>query len=246
MIPQRWLKLIGLAGLILLVILWFALFFFPSTIELNKLKREVKDLGDQINQNINAGEAFEYPDTQELERFEASRSQLQTELPRVEHAEGLFRMITQVSGFLKETAAAEGLSNLIVSSNSKDLEINAQALPQTGQDLEELLMFSSTRLRELQVEMDRKGVRGAAVPEVGPFGLASHTLFMTFTGDLKAALSFLHRLPSLDRSLRIEKLVVGEGRKNPLFLVLVRLYFWDVGSKKGQAVDETEGAHAQE
>jgi hypothetical protein len=244
MMAQRWFKLIGLAGLVLLVALWFVLFFFPSTVELNHLKREARDLGDQIKGNMNAGEAFEFPDTLELGRFQTTETQLQTELPRIEHADGLFRLITQVSGFLKEAAAAEGLGNLIVSSNSKDLEINAQALPQTGRDLEELLMFSSSRLREIQVQADR----GAALPQsAGPFGLASHTLFMTFAGDLKAALSFLHRLPSLNRALRVEKLVLSEGRENPLFLVLVRLHFWDVRARSAAQVDpDSEETHAQE
>jgi hypothetical protein len=243
MMAQRWFKLIGLAGLVLLVALWFVLFFFPSTIELNHLKREVRDLGDQIKRNMNAGEVFEFPDTLELGRFQTTETQLQKELPRIEHADGLFRLITQVSGFLKETAAAEGLGNLIVSSNSKDLEINAQALPQTGRDLEELLMFSSSRLREIQVLADR----GTALPQSGgPFGLSSHTLFMTFAGDLKAALSFLHRLPSRNRALRVEKLVLSEGRENPLFLVLVRLYFWDVRARSALADPGAEETHAQE
>ncbi len=243
---HRLIKILGLVGLFLLVLLWFLFFFFPHTVEMSRVKRQLKDLGDQVQSNMNAGDLFEYSDQQELNRFAEAESELRTSLPRIDGPDGFLRLITSVSVFLKESAAAEGLSNLIVSSNSQDLEINAQTLPQTGQSLEELLLFTSTRLREIQVEEERLRGGAALLDEQGPFGLSSHALIMTFAGDLQPSLSFLHRLPVLDRSLRLEKMVISEGKSRPLFLVHARLYYWDARRKQPPASDSAEEGDAEE
>lgn len=246
----RLIKILGLVGLFLLVSLWFLFFFFPNTVEMSRVKRQVKDLGDQIQSNMRVDDEFEYSDQAELDRFSAAEAELRGSLPEVNGSDGFFRMIANISEFLKESAAAEGLSNLIVSSNSQDLEINAQTLPQAGQTLEELLQFTSNRLREIQVEEERQRGRTADTREIGsgekgPFGLAHHTVFMTFAGELKPSLSFLHRLPTLDRSLRIERIVISEGVRQPLFLVHAKIYYWDTRQKihSGEA---SEAGDAQE
>ncbi len=241
----RLVKIIGLAGIPLLIFLWFLVFFMPNMVETNQVKRQLKDIADQLKRNIKVDDQFENPDRQELERFRTAEEELQNELPSVDSADGFLRLITTVSGFLKETAAAERLSNLIVSSNSRDLEINAQTLPQSGESLEELLQFTSNRLREIQVESERNGGNSAVNNRNGPFGLSSHNLYMAFSGDLKPALSFLHRLPMLDRSLRIEKMVVCEGVKQPLFLVYARLFFWDHRGIRRGGTASPEAGNAQ-
>lgn len=226
---HRLIKMFALAGLPLLALLWFVLFFFPVTVEMSQVKRQIKDLGDQLHRNANIGDRFVLSDQSELDRIAAAVNELRDGLPHVAGADGFLRLMTVVSAFLKETAATEGLNNLIVSSNSQDLEINAQTLPQSGQALEELLQFTSNRLREIQTEGKQNQTGASAEADgKGPFGLSTHNLLITFSGGLKPALTFLHRLPELDRSLRTERLVISEGLHQPLFLVHARLDYWTV------------------
>lgn len=242
----RLVKIVGLAGLPLVVVLWFLLFFLPNTVQTSQAKRQLKDIGDQLKRNLQLDDRFELSDPLELERFARAEEELRGGLPTVDGADGFLRMITAVSGFLKETAAAEGLSNLIVSSNSRDLEINAQTLPQSGESLEELLQFTSNRLREILVESERRGQESVSAEGKGPFGLSSHQLYMAFSGELKTALSFLHRLPMLHRALRMERMVICQGTKSPLFLVYARIFFWDQrGIRRGTGAN-SEAGHAQE
>jgi len=232
----------GIVFLLLLVVVYFLVYFMPVIENISRYKRDVKDMNLKISDFMKMESSFSYSNQQERSQFKQLEQQLNSRIPEVRTREEFIALFTRISESIRQLAARDGIHSLLLTSDSTDLKINAGSLSKNKESMDDLLYFSTHRLNTLKKEADMKRrMAGNQIPgSVPPAGgvetfmqnVDYHTLWLSFSSDLKSALNFVNHISWNEHYLTEEQLLVAGGETFPFFLVQMRIYYIDLRTNK--------------
>jgi len=233
-------KVVGIAGLLLAVVLYIIIYFFPTLKDINRSRRDLKDMNLKITDYVKMEGTFSFSTQHEREFFKEAETALRNRIPQIRSREEFIALFTRISNEIQDQAQKDGISNLVFTSDSVDLKINASSLSSDKKTLDSLLSFTTLRLSQLykEEEMNRGRVAngqtnanpGSGLAALVP-GVTFHTVSLSFTGDLKNALNFINHTPWNNYYINQEKILISAGEPNPFFIVFVRIYYIDLREK---------------
>ncbi|MCP4152801.1 MAG: hypothetical protein GY757_34025 [bacterium] len=231
-----YIKILGIASLIFLCFAYFVFYFMPTLKKINHRKRELKDMNYKIENFIETENEFDFSTDLERMLFKAADEELVRRVSSIKSREDFMTLFTQIFDYIKNQASKDGIFNLMITSNSNELELNASTLSTDKKSLSNLLDFASTRLSELKKEEIRKAMNPNPLDLTGPLpgppaplipGLTYQTVYLSFSGELMSALNFINHIPWSEHYLRVGEITVSNGDAVPFFMVFLKVYFLD-------------------
>ena len=189
--------------------------------------------------------AFSFSNQMERNLFKQSEEELKKRITEVRRREDFITLFTKVSNYIQNLAKTDGIFNLVITSDSKELKVKAGSLSTDKRSLEELLNFSAQRLNMIrkQQEMNdrnRRYLRNQNTSQTMQSGISSlvkgvkyHTIWISFSGELKNALDFINHLPWSDDYIREDKIIVSKSDFLPYYIVSLKIYYIDLRTSSG-------------
>ncbi len=230
-------KIFGMSFLILLVIFFIILYFFPNIKEINKLKREIRDMNLKITDFVKVENKFKRMDLKEKDYFDRLNKDLQNSVEVIKSKEDFLKMITNVSDFISKQAIKDKIDNLIITFNSRDMKINAKTLSNDKETISSLFEFATQRIQDINKEINLRNLTTAknlTTLDTLEKGYKKHTIYITFTGDLRNIINFLNHLTWGNKQLLYRRVIVKEGTFSPIVLAFVNIYYKDLRNKNEQ------------
>jgi hypothetical protein len=242
-------KVSGIVLLIFIIILYFLVYFIPSLKAINRYKRELKDMNLKIADFVQQENTFTFANEQERRFFAQISQELTAKIPEVRTREDFIALFTRVSDYIQKLARKDGIDNLVLKSDSKELSVNASTLSSDKKALDDLLNFATRRLLQLRKERDitlerlrgAGGARGtgaivgtAGNPDASTdlYSLVKNinfqTITLSFTGELANAANFIDHIPWSEYYLSEDKIVVSSGDVFPYYIVFLKIYYIDM------------------
>jgi len=233
----QYVKIFGMSFLILLVFFFIILYFFPNIKVINRLKREIKDMNLKIEDFVKIENRFKRIDLKEKDYFNKLKKELESSVEVIKSKEDFLKMITSVSDFISKQAKKDKIDNLIITFNSKDMKINAKTLSNDKETISSLFEFATQRIADINKEINLKNLtttRKLTVLDTLEKGYKKHTIYITFTGDMRNIINFLNHLTWGEKQLLYKRVVVKEGTFSPIVLAFVNIYYKDLRDKNEQ------------
>jgi len=222
-------KIFGIAFLIFIIFAYFLFYFVPSIETINRHKRELKDMSYKIKNFLDMEKEFSFTNRREQDIFKAVDDDLKGLCPEIESKEDFIRLFTGVFDYIKQRARSEGIFNLVLTSNSREPELNATSLHTDKKSSNRLLNFATARMNEIREKTAAS--RDTSRPSPLLAGLDYQTVFISFSGPLENAVTFINHLPWSDYYLRPGNILVSAGDIDPYYLVFLNVYFIDARTK---------------
>jgi hypothetical protein len=205
-------------GLLLFIVVFSILVFFPIIKDINRLKREKKDLELKILDFQQAAYLFSLPDDRERSLFRAEDRAVRRAALSVQTEADLQILLERADRYIQNLARLRGI-------REPEYFIIPPDGTSRGYDRPtELQEFIAAYLKE---KPPQPGEEHDEDSFFIPRGLNSCRLLLFWTAEMSKALPFLNRLTWGNEYLALDKIVVSEGRHSPLFAAALRLYFFD-------------------
>lgn len=229
-------KIFGIAFLLFSIFIYFIFYFVPFVKDVNHYKRELKDMNLKIKNFFEMEKEFSFSNERERAFFKEADDDLMSKISEVKSKEDFIALFTIVFNYIKKLARTDGLYNMVLTSNSKELELNATTLSTDKKSLDRLLHFAKLRINELRNKMDvSKETVNPTVPSTQPLikqplleNLNYQTIFLSFSGDLQNAMTFINHIPWSSYYLRPGDILVSIGEISPYYMVFLKVYFIDL------------------
>jgi len=224
-------RYLGITLFFFVAFLYLALYFLPTVKAINRLKREQREVSGKIADFQRTAGRFVFPDHRERELTAAARRELATALPVVTDREGEIARFNRLCGAIQSAAREEGIDDLIITSTSRELDMNARLTGAETGDPAGLLTFVANRLSALKSQEAENAT--ATSPGTGP-ALARHTAALAFSADLPKGLAFLKRLAWLGTAAAPGRVVIEAAPGKPRMLVELRAHYLDLRKPNAQ------------
>lgn len=240
-----YLKVFGIVTLIMSGILYFLLYFVPTLKSINRYRRQLKDTNLKIADYMKVENTFTFASQQEEGFISRAEQELTGKIPEIRSREEFIALFTSIADDLQQQAKQDGIFNLLLKSQSQELQVDASSLSSDKKTLGNLLTYTAQRLsrlrKEQEVAMNRRYVSGptaattavqqpSTIPrnleELVP-GVKYHTITLSFTGELKPALNFINHIPWSSHYIKEDKILVSAGEMFPYYIVFLRVYYLD-------------------
>lgn len=219
-------KIAGIAFLFLIIIFYFLLYFIPTIKTISYNKRQLKDINLRIADFVKSESAFAFPNQEENAVFMRTNDELNAKLSHVKNNEDFIDLFTRVSHYISQQAEQDGIHNLVINSESKELKVNAGTLSSDKKTLDQLLSFSYRKLGQFRkvtrTSPPKTGISG--IETLIP-GITSHTITLCFTGELRNAMNFINHIPWGSFYLQEDKVLVSTGPTFPYYIVFLKIYY---------------------
>jgi hypothetical protein len=208
-------------GLLLFVVLFSILVLFPIIKDINRLKREKKDLELKISDFQQTAYRFSLPDERERSLFRAEDQVLRRAALSVQTGADLQVLIGRVDRYVQNLARLQGISEkeYFLAAAGGTFRASDQAA-----ELQEFQNFIAANLKEKPPQQREEHDEDSFFI---PQGLDYCRLWLFWTAEMSKALPFLNRLTWGNEYVAPDEILVSEGRHYPLFAVGLRLYFFD-------------------
>jgi hypothetical protein len=222
-------RIFGFAFLIFIIFAYFLFYFIPSVENINRYKRELRDMNFKIKNFLEIEKEFSFTNEHEQSVFNAVDEDLKSRIPEIKSKEELIGLFTEVFDYIKQRARADGINNLVLTSNSKELELNATSLYTDKASWKQLMNFANARLTEVR----ERPAAAKTVPTGAPLfpGISHQTVFVSFSGSIRNAMNFINHLPWSDRYLKPDNILVSAGDIAPYYMVFLNVYYMDQRSQ---------------
>jgi len=233
-------KVFGIVGLIVFVLLYFLLYFIPSLKSISRYKRQLKDMNLKITHFVSQENTFTFSNQEERGYFKEVEKRLLDRIPEVATREDFILLFTRVSDHIQKLAREDGILNLVIKSDSAEFSVNASTLARDKKSLDDLVSFTTRRLLELRREQERaeeqrRGTNGTVLPPPGMNSdlfqlvkdLKYHSVILSFTGPLKNTMNFINHIPWSDYYLSEDKIIISTGTIFPYYIMELKIYFID-------------------
>jgi hypothetical protein len=233
-------KVSGIVFLILVVVLYFLLYFLPSIKEISKYKRQLKDKNLQVTDFVKMENSFTFSNEQERNDFNLLERKLTERTPQVRSREDFISLFTRVSDYVQSLAKKDGIFNLVITSDAKEIKVKTGSLATDKKSLEDLLSYSSQRLSVLRrkLEMEERNSQlmehTTKAPDIGDNiaklvpGVKYHTMWLSFTGELRNVLQLINHLPWSRYYLCEDQVIISQGDFLPYCIISLRIYYKDL------------------
>jgi len=211
-------RIFGIFFLIFFVFAYVLFYFVPAVEKINRQKRELKDIKLKTENFLDIETEISFSDERERAIFKGADEALRSKIPEIKNKEDFIALFGRVFDYLKKRGRADGIFNLGMTFDSRELELNATPLLTDKRSLEQLLNSALVRL---------------APPSSGLLlkDLNHQRIFFRFSGNLRSALNFINHIPWSDDYLRPDNITVYSGKVSPGYLVFLNVYFIDLRPK---------------
>lgn len=227
-------KIFGIASLIFLVFIYIIFYFVPSVESINRYKRDLKSTKLRIKDFVKMERVFSFSTEREKEFFREIDGELKSKFPEIANREDLINLFAKVSDYIQNLARKDGILNLIIKINSKEIEKNSRIFSTDTDIVKRLLNFTESKLSEIknQNEINKKNrTSGNLVGRklfLSNFGNLKYcVIFLSFTGELKNVLNFINHIPWATFYLNEERIFISENDFSPNYLVFLKMYYID-------------------
>lgn len=223
-------RIAGIAFLILLIVVYFILYFVPTIKEISFQKRQLKDMNLKIADFVKMENTFSFSNDQERALFAASKEELAQRIPQVYQREDYIALFTRVSQYVQQLAKTDGIFNLVFTSDSQEMQVETGSLAVNKKSLDQLLLFSSQRLSALKQQLgsayQATGFVSGGLATLVP-GLQYHTVWLSFSAEMPSALHFINHIPRYNALLSEDKILIATAAGTPNFLMSLKIYYRD-------------------
>ncbi|MCP5049489.1 MAG: hypothetical protein GY940_20125 [bacterium] len=237
-------KVLGILAFILVAGLYYLFYFVPSIKDISAYKRQLKDMNLKITDFVKMENSFSFSNEEERGYFRQSEEELKEKIPQIRSREDFLSLVTRVSNQVRNLAKGDGIFNLVLTSRSQDLNINAGSMSTDKKSLEKLLEFSSQQLsilrRKQETETRTLGPnesQGSKSLDKGLSrllqGIKTHTLWLSFTGELPNAMNFVNHIPWSNYYLSEDKIIISTGDVLPYYILSLKVWYIDSKDVKG-------------
>jgi predicted Holliday junction resolvase-like endonuclease len=232
-------KVFGIVFLIMVVILYLLLYFLPSIKEISRYKRQLKDRNLKVADFVKMENAFTFSNEHERSQFKQLEQKLAGRVPEVRSREDFISLFTKVSDYVQNLAKKDGIFNLVITSDSKEIKVKTGSLASDKKSLDDLLSYSSQRLSILRRKMEMEERNSQLMEhttkplDIGDNiaklvkGVKYQTVWLSFTGQLKNVLNLINHLPWSQYYLSVDKVIVSQGDFLPYCIISLRIYYVD-------------------
>ncbi|MCK4766420.1 MAG: hypothetical protein KAW12_29765 [Candidatus Aminicenantes bacterium] len=115
--------MVGISGILLIiavVFVYLSFYFFPTVEDINKYRREAKDIKARLADFGQVERNFSFPDEKEEDYFEKAGKEFKNKIPKIRGKGDLARLLDPVSGYLRELAGADGIAALVIEPGSEE------------------------------------------------------------------------------------------------------------------------------
>lgn len=234
-------KIFGIASLIFVIFAYFLFYFIPTIEAINLHKRQLKDMNYKIENFLSMEKEFSFTNQREQAILKEADEALRNRVPEIKSKEDFIALFTRVFDYIKQLARKDGIYNLVLTSNSEELELNATTLSSDKRSLDQLLNFATVRLNKIRSERDNlKRRSGPMVPSGQPVlpttpplleGMTHQTVFLTFSGNVRSAMNFINHIPWSEYYLRPDTISISVSETAPYYMVYLNVYYIDLRAK---------------
>jgi hypothetical protein len=214
---KLFIRTFGVFFLIFFIFGYLLFYFVPTVEKINRHKRELKDMKLKIENFLNMETEISFPDERERATFKEADEAIRSKIPGVKSKENFIALFTRVFDYLKKRGRMDGVFNLGIAFDSRELELNGTTPLTDRKSLDRLLDFSFAKL-------------ASPSPSALFKGLNHQGVFLRFSGNLGDALNFINHIPWGDDYLRLDNIKVSPGKVSPYYLVFLNVYFIDLRS----------------
>jgi hypothetical protein len=237
-------KIAGFLSLIILLFTYFLLYFIPALKSINRYKRRLKDMNLKISDFVRMESAFSFSNEQERSYIERTDQELRGKIPEVRTREDYITLFTKISNYIQTLAEKDGILTLVMKSDSQELSINTGTFSTNKSTLDDLSNFTGRRLIRLLEEQNRvsegqKGVMGKRF-SARLKNAKSHTITLSFTGEIKNAVNFINHIPWSDYYLSEDRILVSAGYNFPYYIVFLKIYYIELREQTASVVKGSE------
>lgn len=207
--------------LILLILFFTYWILFPLLEDINRLKREKKDLELKISDLKQMSNRFYPQDKKEEVLFKNEDDAMKRSLVSIDRTQDIKVLADRFRNYVQKLARLQGLpdENYILVAEDKIPEI--KSIPEKSPELRNR---AASLFKEI---FERK--RGKTKENVlfSPPGLHFRRFVLFWTADMAISLKFLNRLTWGNEYVSLDEVAVYPEEGAPLFMAGLRLYFFD-------------------
>lgn len=225
-------KFSGIAALILIIICYFLFYFIPVVKAINISKRQLKDMNLKIEDFKKVENKFAFSNSEEEALWAKVEKQLKGHIPEVKNREAFIQLFTDISNEIQKLAQRDGISNLVLSSNSEELKVNASSLSSDKKTLDGLLTFSQRRTNQFMRDSEDR-IKTADMDFLTHSlsslvdGIKYKVISLSFTGPLKNSLNFINHITWGKYLIAEDKIMVSSEELFPCYIVFLKIYYID-------------------
>lgn len=211
--------------IVLVILLYLLVYFFPAVIDINRSKREVKDIKMRIKDLGQSEINLLSTNRREKNIFKQTNRRFWKKIPKLQDKKARIDFIRNIIDHLRDTAAKEKIKNLIVTDGDKEWNVLYQNLssPVTHERnvlLDQLEQFKKHRQRSFAYNTENQGHLARFCK-----GFSSLVFFVGLKGQLKKGIRMINRLPVFSASIQIERILIKAGNPFPSFLLKLKVYY---------------------
>lgn len=231
----KFIKYLGILSLILLVLFYLVLYFFPSLEIINKLRREVKLAQETKQEGMNNIQNFKTFTETEWRFIKSQEKVFLQKFPIITNKVDLIAFSSNLSNYFKELAGRKQIKNLILLSNAEDLNVNMNPLYSDLETLEDLITFTNIKNKEILIKNNDNINKTNQIQKRNmktPFGiLAYREIAVGISSNFIKCLNFINHLPWGKFHIKVDNIEIEEGKVFPKVLILLKIFYFDKRKK---------------
>jgi hypothetical protein len=241
---RRFFRGVGWFFFILLVILTYLLiYFFPTIIDINRSKREIKDINMRIQDLGRLEGTIRFSNKREKNFFRKLNKDWQDKIPKILNKSDRVLFIQRISEHIKEIVTRERIKNLIITTGGDIPEVVYQNIYPgiSGQNClrDQLKLFLESSKKNQSIDSEDSGYFAHLLENISAL-----TLYTALEGDIKGCARFIRVLPLFSHYIKADKVLIKAGINFPYILVKLKVYFREkVGKNAVTKYGRTDNVH---
>jgi len=216
---------LGWFFLIVLVLLtYLGVYFFPTVIDINRSKREIKDIKMRIQELSQVEDAVLLTNKREKNIFRQTSRKFLSNIPKLKNNKARTIFIQKVVDHIKEIAARERIENMVMMTNGERPEVLYQTHAQS-EGKKNILLKQLKHFKQTNQKNPENKNKGSGYYSHLLVNFSSKVLFTAFESGIKNGSRFINQLPFFSAYIKTERVLLVSGKPLPHFLLKLRVYY---------------------
>lgn len=208
---------------ILVILVYLAVYFFPTIVDINRSKREVKDIKMKLLELERVSETILLTNKREKSIFRQIKRKFWSKFPKLKNKKDKSDFIQNTCDYIRESAAREKIKRLSIMTNIENPEVLFDtSLP--GRDLKNVLLEQLYCFQQPSEKNPENNSKDSDYYTHFLETLSYLELFVAFEAELKNGARFINQLPHFSSYIKEEQVVIIAGKPSPYILVKLRVY----------------------
>ncbi|MCK4835616.1 MAG: hypothetical protein KAT17_03225, partial [Candidatus Aminicenantes bacterium] len=216
-------KLGYLTLIICLVLAYLLVYLFPALVDINRARREIKNVTLRIQDLDREVTIITFPDKREKNIFQRTDTEYWERFPVLKNRKNRKEFIQKIASYIQTTAKNLGIEYLVMTHEGGVPDILIQTdFREKGDILLRLQKQIQNRYKEMSFPSDLS----RDIVADSPSGERIHStfFFLGFPAQLKVGLEMIIQIMDFSFQVEIEEILVKEGEGIPFFHLVFRGY----------------------